>query len=186
MWFVFIDEIGILEDKGFQQLFIFAKENPHDALFLAMSQLILSHPKIITFCAGRSNVLSVRSFSSPVNLSMLVLSPFEPEQIAEIISETKMVNAEQRPVTIREFLGTTMKSKLDVLVQVIHEFTGGIPRLVQITLETLALQGSEKGTTVIEGSEKLEELMNGPAFFFFFFSPPLPNRPLAHDNQSNG
>ena len=162
MWFVFIDEIGILEDKAFQQLFIFPKEKPHDALFLVVSQLILSHPKIITFCAGRSSVLSVRSFSSPVNLSMLVLSPFEPEQIAEIISETKMVNAEQRPVTIREFLGTTMKSKLDVLVQVIHEFTGGIPRLVQITLETLALQGSEKGTTVIEGSEKLEELMKGP------------------------
>eukprot|EP00727_Mastigamoeba_balamuthi_P007184 m51a1_g3086 hypothetical protein (619) ;mRNA; r:67416-75468 len=128
LWFVFFDEIGVLEDSDTKTRFCDLKdvEKVH-TVFFKIIEPFLHHKKVFVFAAGRSQQLALSSKVSPIGLEMLAISALKACHIALTISQTSCSPG----VTLASLFGTNTPVKLDQVAEVVYQFTKGIPLYVE-------------------------------------------------------
>jgi hypothetical protein len=153
-WFFFIDEIGSMETlaKAYDDI----KPQPADAYAWLFKLL---HPFLIrkdtfAFCAGKSahlTKMSLAETSSPVLLRLMAMSPLQPLHIIEVLRKTQ--HQDKRLFQALELPDDD--NKLRLFADILYHYTGGIPRLILATLESLLSAAPLPPT-----SDEIEKLMN--------------------------
>jgi len=142
-WFFFIDEIGYTErlatsypdiqhPAGYTSNKI-RKIDVYTRLFDILHQFI-TREDCFAFCAGKSAALTEKSLEesgSPLRLRLLALSALQPEHICEVLRKTT-----HKGETLQKALGVS-DELLPVFAEIVFLYTGGIPRLIRRTFESL-------------------------------------------------
>eukprot|EP00727_Mastigamoeba_balamuthi_P004570 m51a1_g14110 hypothetical protein (1419) ;mRNA; r:115958-123848 len=147
MWFLFFDEIGVVETPRFTEAFAQLK-----------SAGATPHRNIFVFCAGKSVTLAQLALGkagSPVRLVLLAMGPLQVSDIVQVMQCTRC-NGGARLLG-DELLARLKIRSLEDFARAVFVYTGGIGRLVKRTFETL-LGAREQDVLAYDS---IEDLMEG-------------------------
>ena len=150
-WFVCFDEVGVVEDIDFQQRYpalsqVKADSEQRMRVLLSAIDSVLKAPKISAICAGRSAEFARRAASlmptSKFDLRFFPLGTFSVINVETFLQ--KSIIKGNSPWN--HLLGSDIEYSVNDLARLIHEWSGGVPRVIAQIVEDIVPRAEKMKT----------------------------------------